>query len=114
LSGGMVLLSDLLCLIYVQNCFMQFPFPAFSSTSGVTMPSTYYLDNSIKNKICHTTAQTKDGYPWINRDLKKLIRKGNRSYKRKKKSGNEAMFYICYLHLTQTSLQRANVSIDQS
>ena len=41
LRGGMVLLSDLLCLIYVQNCFMQFPFPALSSTSGVTMPSTY-------------------------------------------------------------------------
>ena len=42
LSGGMVLLSDLLCLIYVQNRFMQFPFPALSSISGVTMPSTYY------------------------------------------------------------------------
>ena len=42
LSGGMVLLSDLLYLIYIQNRFMQFPFPALSSTLGVTMPSTYY------------------------------------------------------------------------
>jgi hypothetical protein len=62
-------------------------------SESVNSTWTYFqtnLDNSIKNKICHTTAQTKDGYPWINRDLKKLIRKGNRSYKRKKKSGNEA------------------------
>jgi hypothetical protein len=45
-----VLLSDLLCLIYVQNRFMQFPFPALSSTSGVTMPSTHKVpgpDNII-------------------------------------------------------------------
>ena len=48
------------------------------------------LDNSIKNNIPHKTAKNKDGYPWINRDLKRLIRKRDRSYKRKKKSGNKA------------------------
>ena len=36
------------------------------------------LDNSIKNIIPHKTAKNKDGYPWINRDLKRLIRKRDR------------------------------------
>jgi len=48
------------------------------------------LDNSIKNNIPHKRAKYKDGYPWINRDLRRLIRKRYRSYKRKKKSGNKA------------------------
>ena len=67
------------------------------------------LDNSIKNKIPHTTAQTKDGYPWINRDLKRLIRKGDRSYKRKKKSGNEAekIKYNKLKHESQRQLRKA-------
>jgi hypothetical protein len=31
------------------------------------------LDNSIKNNIPHKTAKNKDGYPWINGDLTRLI-----------------------------------------
>jgi hypothetical protein len=81
---------------------------------GVSVNSTWTyfqtnLDNSIKNQIPHTTAQAKDGYPWINRDLKRLIRKGDRSYKRKKKSGNEAekIKYNKLKHETQKQLRKA-------
>ena len=63
------------------------------------------LDNSIKNILPHTTAQTKDGYPWINRDLKRLIRKGDRSYKRKKKSGNKADKNKCNTLKNETQRQ---------
>jgi len=46
------------------------------------------LEESIKSNIPHKTAKQKDGCPWINRDLKRLISKRDRWYKRKKKSGN--------------------------
>jgi len=67
------------------------------------------LDNSIKNNIPHKTAKNKDGYPWINRDLKRLIRKRDRSYKRKKKSGNKAdkNKYEKLKHETQRQLRKA-------
>jgi hypothetical protein len=35
------------------------------------------------------TARTKDSLPWITSDLNKLIRKRDRLYKRKKKSGDK-------------------------
>ena len=44
------------------------------------------VEESIKSNIPHKTAKQKDGCPWINRDLKRLIRKRDRWYKRKKKS----------------------------
>jgi hypothetical protein len=67
------------------------------------------LDNRIKNNIPHKTAKNKDGYPWINRDLKRLIRKRDRSYKRKKKSGNKAVKnkYNKLKHETQRQLRKA-------
>jgi hypothetical protein len=36
------------------------------------------LKESIKSNIPHKTAKQKDGCPWINRDLKRLIRKRDR------------------------------------
>ena len=48
------------------------------------------METSIKNNTPHKTAKNKDGCPWINKDLKRLIRKRDRFYKRKKKSGNKA------------------------
>ena len=67
------------------------------------------LDNSIKNNIPHKTAKNKDGYPWINGDLTRLIRKRDRSYKRNKKSGNKAdkNKYNKLKHETQRQLRKA-------
>ena len=47
------------------------------------------LETSIKNNIPHKIAKNKDGCPWINKYLKRLIRKRDRCNKRKKKSGNK-------------------------
>ncbi len=46
------------------------------------------LEASIKRNIPSKTARKKDGFPWISKDIKKLIKKRDRWYKRKKKSGN--------------------------
>jgi hypothetical protein len=66
------------------------------------------LDNNIKNNIPHKTAKIKDGYLWINRDLKRLIRKRDRNYKRNKKSGNKAdkNKYKKLKHETQSNSER--------
>ena len=42
------------------------------------------LQTSLKSHIPHRRAKTKDGYPWIGPELKKLIRKQHRLYKLKK------------------------------
>ena len=67
------------------------------------------LDNSIKNNIPHKTAKYKVGFPWINRDIQRLIRKGDRSYKRKKKSRNKADKNKCNTlkHEAQRQLRKA-------
>jgi hypothetical protein len=66
------------------------------------------LDNNIKNNIPHKTAKIKYGYLWINRDLKRLIRKRDRNYKRNKKSGNKAdkNKYKKLKHETQSNSER--------
>ena len=50
------------------------------------------LETSKKKKPTYRikTAKNKDSCPWINKDLKRLVRKRDRCYKRKKKSGNKA------------------------
>jgi hypothetical protein len=47
------------------------------------------LEELIKKHVLHKTARTKDSLPWITSDLKKLIRKRDRLYKRKKTSGDK-------------------------
>ncbi|MCS5551354.1 MAG: hypothetical protein NZ811_07540 [Gammaproteobacteria bacterium] len=47
------------------------------------------LEELIKKHVPHKTARIKDSLPWITSDLKKLIRKRDRLYKRKKKSGDK-------------------------
>ena len=47
-----------------------------------------HLELSVKTNIPHKTARLKDSSPWITRDLRRLINKRDRWYKRKKKSGN--------------------------
>ena len=43
------------------------------------------LHSSLKSHIPHRRAKTRDGYPWIGPELKKLLRKQHRLYKLKKK-----------------------------
>ena len=47
------------------------------------------MDCIIKTHIPHKTAKTKESLPWITRDIKKLIKKKDRLYKQKKKSGDK-------------------------
>jgi hypothetical protein len=71
------------------------------------------LEESIKSNIPHKTAKQKDGCPWINRDLKRLIRKRDRWYKRKKKSGNknDATKYKQLKQETQRQLKKSLLEI---
>jgi hypothetical protein len=43
------------------------------------------LEDSIDENIPQKTAKIKDGNPWITRDIKCLIRKRDRLYKKQKK-----------------------------
>jgi hypothetical protein len=43
------------------------------------------LEDSIDENIPQKTAKIKDGNPWITRDIKRLIRKRDRLYKKQKK-----------------------------
>jgi hypothetical protein len=48
------------------------------------------FEELIKKHVLHNTARTKDTLSWITSDVKKLIRKRDRLYKRrKKKSGDK-------------------------
>ena len=46
------------------------------------------LQNSIKSQIPHRQSRSKDGYPWIGSELKKMMRRLHRYYKTKKKPGD--------------------------
>ena len=48
-----------------------------------------HLEKSVKTNIPHKTSRQKDSSPWITRDIRRLINKRDRWYKRKKKSGNQ-------------------------
>ena len=52
------------------------------------------LDDSIDKNIPQKMANTKDGNPWITRDIKRLIRKRDRLYKKQKKNKNQEMQVI--------------------
>ena len=46
------------------------------------------LEESIKRNVPIKTTRKKDGCPWITSDIKRLIRKRDRWYKRSRKSGH--------------------------
>ena len=56
-----------------------------------------------------TIARVKDGHPWITRDVRRLIKKRDRWYKRKKKSGNarDLKTYKELKRKTQQEIRRA-------
>jgi len=49
------------------------------------------LEESIKRNVPIKTTPKKDGCPWITSDIKRLIRKRDRCYKRSRKSGHRAI-----------------------
>ncbi|KAK3082833.1 hypothetical protein FSP39_006608 [Pinctada imbricata] len=67
------------------------------------------LEESISRNIPTKNAKLKDGYPWITRDIRKLIRKRDRWYKRMKKSGNnhDASKFKELKRKTQQEMRRA-------
>lgn len=67
------------------------------------------LDASIAKNIPHKTARSKDGLPWMTTELKKLIKKCDRLYKKKKKSANpkDIEEFKAMKHLVQKKLRQA-------
>ena len=67
------------------------------------------LQTSLKSHIPHRRAKTKDGYPWIGPELKKMIRKQHRLYKLKKKTGDPShkQKYLEIKHLVQRRTRQA-------
>jgi hypothetical protein len=45
----------------------------------------------VKDNIPHKTAKSKDSQPWINNDIRKLIKRRDRLYKQSKKTGNQTI-----------------------
>jgi hypothetical protein len=67
------------------------------------------FEELIKKHVPHKTARTKDSLPWITSVLKKLIRKRDKLYKRKKKSGDKktAKKFKEIKRIVQRELRRA-------
>lgn len=69
------------------------------------------MESSVKSNTPCKIAKNKDGYPWINIDLKRLINRRDSAYKRKKKSGNmadkERYMYQTLKQETQRQLRKA-------
>ena len=67
------------------------------------------LQTSLKSHIPHRRAKTKDGYPWIGPELKKLFRRQHRLYKLKKKTGDPThkQKYLEIKHLVQRRTRQA-------
>ena len=47
-----------------------------------------HLEEIVKKHVSHKIAKTKESLPWLTPDIRRLIRKRDRLYKQKKKSGN--------------------------
>ena len=56
------------------------------------------LQHSINCHIPHRQSRSKDGYPWIGPELKKMMKRQHRYYKIKKKTG-DPQHVKCYLDL---------------
>jgi hypothetical protein len=49
------------------------------------------LSNAVKEQVPHKTARTKTSYPWITADIRKLIHRRDRVYRRMKKTGSKEL-----------------------
>ena len=46
------------------------------------------LEKSVNSNVPHKTARSKNGLPWVSQDLRRLIKKRDRAYRRMKKSAH--------------------------
>ena len=67
------------------------------------------LEDSVNKNIPTKTARKKDGCPWITTDLRRLTRRRDRAYKKKKKSGDkrDTASYKDLKSKTQRELRKA-------
>ena len=61
------------------------------------------LLHSINSHVPHRESKPKDGYPWIGPELKKMLKRQNRYYKTKKKTGDaqHTKRYLDFKHQVQ-------------
>ena len=67
------------------------------------------LEQGIDKFIPTREAVTLDGFPWINQEMRRLMRKRNKLYKRMKRSGrlNDTKKFLEYKHLVRMVTDRA-------
>ena len=61
---------------------------ALSDVNTLWQEFTETLDKATSKYIPSKTARQKNGLPWVNRDIKRLIRSRNKLYKKHKQTGN--------------------------
>ena len=61
------------------------------------------------DKIPTRKASTRDGFPWINQEIRRLMRKRDKLYKGMKRSGrpNDTKKFLEYKHLVRRVIDRA-------
>ena len=67
------------------------------------------LEQGIDKFIPTRKAGTRDGFPWINQEIRRLMRKRDKLYKRMKRSGrpNDTKKFLEYKHLVRRVIDRA-------
>ena len=67
------------------------------------------LEQGIDKFIPTRKAGTRDGFPWINQEIRRLMRKRDKLYKRMKRSGrpNDTKKFLEYKHLVHRVIDRA-------
>ena len=67
------------------------------------------LEQGIDKYIPTRKAGTRDGFPWINQEIRRLMRKRDKLYKRMKRSGrpNDTKKFQEYKHLVRRVTDRA-------
>ena len=67
------------------------------------------LEQGIDKFIPTRKVGTRDGFPWINQEICRLIRKRDKLYKRMKRSGrpNDTKKFLEYKHLVRSGTDRA-------
>ena len=67
------------------------------------------LEQGIDKFIPTRKAGTRDGFPWINQEIRRLMRKRNKLYKRMKRSGrpNDTKKFLEYKYLVRRVIDRA-------
>ena len=71
---------------YIEKYSKKVLMEPISTSSGTS--SKEDIEASVNKHILHKVCKGKDKLPWITQELKSLIRKRDRAYKKKKKSNH--------------------------